>query len=147
MFLLRSIEAVRCQFQLLFTSNHLFKIKMKLFCFLCIISLGLCAPFEESTLSQGDNICTVYCMSLKWMCVMIFIGFCFFFSFALKIDTICKLPLNQGCAELLSFIPRWYYNSATGKCRQFYYFGYGGNENNFNSIEECEQFCIERMKI
>ena len=35
----------------------------------------------------------------------------------------------------------WYFNSKLKSCRPFYYSGCGGNENRFDSLEECEEAC------
>lgn len=52
---------------------------------------------------------------------------------------ICTLRLAQGdChASILSY----FYNVDTNACEEFYYTGCGGNENRFNTREECEQQC------
>ncbi|XP_067942908.1 kunitz-type serine protease inhibitor 6-like [Watersipora subatra] len=51
----------------------------------------------------------------------------------------CSRPLNVGyCSARL---PRYYYNSATGRCQLFYYGGCGGNSNNFMTMQECQTSC------
>ncbi|XP_067942905.1 carboxypeptidase inhibitor SmCI-like [Watersipora subatra] len=51
----------------------------------------------------------------------------------------CSRPLNVGyCSARL---PRYYYNSATGRCQLFYYGGCGGNTNNFMTMQECQASC------
>jgi len=57
-----------------------------------------------------------------------------------ELDT-CKLPALVG--ECRNYVNRWYFNSLEGRCRQFYYGGCGGNENNFASEHECEGRCID----
>ncbi|KAL1444072.1 hypothetical protein MTO96_030056 [Rhipicephalus appendiculatus] len=44
-------------------------------------------------------------------------------------------------------IPRYYYNPAAGNCSLFYYGGCEGNENNFETIEECEETCGEPERV
>ena len=36
---------------------------------------------------------------------------------------------------------KYYYNTATGRCEAFSYGGCQGNENNFESLEECNSHC------
>ena len=53
---------------------------------------------------------------------------------------ICLLPEEGGrCRAILE---RFLFNSKSGKCEPFQYGGCGGNENNFASMEECEESCI-----
>ncbi|NXE65971.1 WFKN2 protein, partial [Calcarius ornatus] len=52
---------------------------------------------------------------------------------------ICNLPALQGHCK--AYEPRWAYNSLTKQCQSFIYGGCGGNENNFESREACEEMC------
>ncbi|XP_060859868.1 papilin isoform X4 [Metopolophium dirhodum] len=61
-----------------------------------------------------------------------------------EIDT-CKLPALVG--ECHDYVNRWYFNSLDGRCRQFYYGGCGGNENNFETEYNCENKCIDSGRI
>lgn len=36
---------------------------------------------------------------------------------------------------------RWYFEQEHKKCTPFYYTGCEGNDNNYRSLEECEQQC------
>ncbi len=36
---------------------------------------------------------------------------------------------------------RWYYDSTTGECQNFFYTGAGGNANRFDSRALCEAAC------
>ncbi|CDW53412.1 Kunitz BPTI and Lustrin cystein domain containing protein [Trichuris trichiura] len=51
----------------------------------------------------------------------------------------CELPKStgKGAASLL----RYYYDSATQRCNVFEYSGTAGNENNFMTLQDCEQRC------
>ncbi|XP_050528636.1 papilin isoform X2 [Daktulosphaira vitifoliae] len=55
-----------------------------------------------------------------------------------ELDT-CKLPALVG--ECHNYTSRWYYDSLEERCRQFYYGGCGGNENNFASEYDCDRHC------
>nr|XP_046466549.1 papilin isoform X8 [Neodiprion pinetum] len=51
----------------------------------------------------------------------------------------CFLPENHGPCRMESV--RWYYDSRSGICQQFYYGGCQSNGNNFGTVEECENRC------
>lgn len=51
----------------------------------------------------------------------------------------CLLPYESGsCGERHR---RFYYDRSYGICTQFLYTGCDGNENNFETLEECEELC------
>ncbi|XP_067122223.1 papilin-like [Centruroides vittatus] len=52
---------------------------------------------------------------------------------------VCEQPAKPG--KCLAYMPRFYYDKTEGKCKEFIYGGCGGNENNFRTLEECEQQC------
>ncbi|XP_075555251.1 boophilin-G2-like [Dermacentor variabilis] len=56
-------------------------------------------------------------------------------------NAICRLPADEGICRAL--IPRFYFNAETGECTSFMYGGCEGNENNFETIEECARTCAE----
>uniref|UniRef100_A0A673ICX2 Kunitz-type serine protease inhibitor 6-like n=1 Tax=Sinocyclocheilus rhinocerous TaxID=307959 RepID=A0A673ICX2_9TELE len=51
----------------------------------------------------------------------------------------CRLPSVVGNCR--AAFPRFYYDVINQTCKQFIYGGCGGNDNNFNSQEECEASC------
>lgn len=51
----------------------------------------------------------------------------------------CSLPSLHGPCK--AYEPRWAYNNSLKKCQSFAYGGCGGNENNFETKEACEQMC------
>ncbi|CAH8499270.1 unnamed protein product [Heterobilharzia americana] len=51
----------------------------------------------------------------------------------------CKLPSETGICR--GYITRYYYNVDTSTCEKFIYGGCLGNENNFESLEECQLKC------
>ena len=53
---------------------------------------------------------------------------------------ICHLARETG--KCRAYIPRWGFDPSSGSCVQFVYGGCGGNENNFETKEACEQRCL-----
>jgi len=51
----------------------------------------------------------------------------------------CSVPFTPGTGT--SRLQRWYYNSDTKSCQEFQYFGPGGNQNNFETLSECQKTC------
>lgn len=57
----------------------------------------------------------------------------------------CLLSTAQGgCEERLR---RYYYDKTYGICTQFLYTGCDGNENNFETLEECESLCDDAVEL
>jgi len=52
---------------------------------------------------------------------------------------ICLLPALMGDCQ--NYVQRWYYDSYESQCRQYYYGGCGGNENNFLTEQDCVNRC------
>lgn len=51
----------------------------------------------------------------------------------------CLLPKVVGPCR--AAMPRFYYNNETQACEEFIYGGCSGNDNNFQTREECERVC------
>ncbi|VDN07618.1 unnamed protein product [Thelazia callipaeda] len=60
-------------------------------------------------------------------------------------DDTCVLPPDAG--NCFNYVPRWFYNSQTGKCEQFSYGSCGGNSNNFLERQACEVKCSQSMFV
>nr|C0HLB2.1 RecName: Full=Kunitz-type serine protease inhibitor PPTI; AltName: Full=Pseudocerastes persicus trypsin inhibitor; Short=PPTI [Pseudocerastes persicus] len=56
----------------------------------------------------------------------------------------CYLPDDPGVCK--AHIPRFYYNPASNKCKEFIYGGCGGNANNFETRAECRHTCVASRK-
>ncbi|BFZ09286.1 hypothetical protein BsWGS_12325 [Bradybaena similaris] len=56
---------------------------------------------------------------------------------------LCQLPLDGGPCR--GDFPRWFYNHTLEKCQVFSYGGCKGNENRFETEEECVDLCAEHM--
>jgi len=56
---------------------------------------------------------------------------------------VCTLPKDNGleCIGNQTRIAKWYFDRNQKICRPFYYSGCGGNENKFDSWDECEEKC------
>lgn len=57
---------------------------------------------------------------------------------------VCNLPMDHGgtrCPEGVQSSQRYYYNAKQGICQQFTYSGCDGNDNNFASVIDCDNFC------
>nr|XP_045610870.1 papilin-like [Procambarus clarkii] len=52
----------------------------------------------------------------------------------------CHLPRVEG--PCTGSVPAWYHDSATSSCKSFMYGGCLGNNNRYNSQQECEEKCI-----
>ncbi|KAK8375213.1 hypothetical protein O3P69_007857 [Scylla paramamosain] len=52
---------------------------------------------------------------------------------------LCLQPMEPG--NCYGFFPRYYFNVATRRCEYFIYGGCGGNQNNFQTLQECEKTC------
>ena len=62
------------------------------------------------------------------------------FFYKESVDKVCEQPKKQGlCKAKLS---RYFFNSETRKCELFDYGGCMGNENNFQTEEECQNKCV-----
>ncbi|XP_017075161.2 male accessory gland serine protease inhibitor-like [Drosophila eugracilis] len=66
-------------------------------------------------------------------------------ALALK-NEICGLPHSRngnGKISCEAYIPSWSYDAGNNQCVKFIYGGCGGNDNRFNSKENCEEKCLQ----
>lgn len=52
--------------------------------------------------------------------------------------------MRGRCNEPSTQERRWYYDDERGNCVSFIYEGCGGNQNNFRSLESCNNFCSSK---
>jgi Kunitz/Bovine pancreatic trypsin inhibitor domain len=71
-------------------------------------------------------------------------SFCFH-QFSLLAETdrfdgdICSLPIAIGSCD--DSVERWYWDQVTLSCERFSYSGCDGNENNFETRDDCSSIC------
>ncbi|XP_037644766.1 collagen, type XXVIII, alpha 2a [Sebastes umbrosus] len=56
------------------------------------------------------------------------------------VDPRCNLSLDQGTCR--SYIIRWYYDKQANACAQFWYGSCGGNDNRYETENECKKTCV-----
>lgn len=55
-------------------------------------------------------------------------------------NELCALKDEPGSCKAIK--DRFFFNVNTGRCELFEYGGCGGNDNNFETVEECEEACV-----
>lgn len=51
----------------------------------------------------------------------------------------CMLPKEKG--PCMQYVTRFYFDTISGKCAKFTYGSCHGNDNNFETLDECEDTC------
>ena len=54
---------------------------------------------------------------------------------------VCGLEKDRGPNR--DFVVRWSFDMEYGGCTRFWYGGEGGNRNNFETKEECNEICVD----
>lgn len=52
----------------------------------------------------------------------------------------CNLTIDQGTCR--DYVIRWYYDKQANACAQFWFGGCGGNENRYETEDECREACV-----
>ena len=53
----------------------------------------------------------------------------------------CSLPKKAGSPQCTKKEAKWFFDTKAKGCRPFIFSGCDGNENSFDSVDECEQAC------
>ena len=70
---------------------------------------------------------------------------CYQFYFnTFSVDSCSLLPVSGPCSNNTL---RWYYNYVVGRCQQFTYGGCDGNQNNFETLDNCLQQCGKSLTV
>lgn len=57
---------------------------------------------------------------------------------------VCRLGPDTG--PCMAAFPRWYFDQESQSCKQFTYGGCNGNGNNFKTVIDCQEMCIDGKK-
>lgn len=61
-----------------------------------------------------------------------------------SLDPRCSLSLDQGPCR--NYTIHWYYDKQANSCAQFWYGGCGGNDNRYETEEECKKTCVVSLR-
>lgn len=58
----------------------------------------------------------------------------------------CFLDQDQGQGGCRSYTMMWFFDTERNECARFWYSGCGGNNNRFETQEECEDLCLTKSR-
>nr|XP_054928994.1 thrombin inhibitor hemalin-like [Dermacentor andersoni] len=64
---------------------------------------------------------------------------------ARNFDKECRQAPDRGFCRAQQLM--WWFNAESGRCEQFYYGGCGGNENKYETKEQCQENCSAEKSI
>lgn len=88
------------------------------------------------TLEYEQNITSNICWNIS--------HFSYTTSSSGTLDPRCDLSLDQGTCRNYSIY--WYYDKQANSCAQFWYGGCGGNDNRYETEDECKRTCVLNRK-
>ena len=95
----------------------------------CMLQDGSFVEEGYSGPGDGENYCnTCSCAGGELLCTL---AIC---------EPVCSLEPEVGPGR--AAFERFFFNGTSGMCEPFIYGGVGGNPNNFETIEECEDYCM-----
>jgi len=110
---------------------------------------GLFMIFE---LTSGDGQWYCFCACVEVMHCLLFLNIvcCSFVCGSLVLDKtykatdVCTAPCLQerDTGPCTNYTIYWYYDSSYGDCSRFWYGGCDGNDNRFQSREDCRGRCV-----
>ncbi|HEX4335097.1 MAG TPA: BPTI/Kunitz domain-containing protein [Polyangiaceae bacterium] len=67
-------------------------------------------------------------------------------SIMTSVPAACQLPVDIGSACNVPGGTRYFFDASANVCKPFTYGGCGGNDNDFSSLQGCQNFCQLRIE-